>query len=162
MGDENFKLATKVVVDRYGSVVQALDAVPADIGAAASLHTHGWSDRLVAVFDGGGSVITAAKKVFVFVPFSCCIESVTLLADQSGSIVVDVWEVPYTSFPPTDTNSITASAPPTISGAVKSQDATLTGWNRALNENDVLCFNVDSCTSIQWAAIILKIGRTED
>ena len=111
--------------------------------------------------DGGGAVITTGIKGDVVVPFKCTITGVTMLADQSGSAVVDIWKDTYANYPATDADSITASAPPTISAAVKSQDTTLTGWTTTLNEGDVLRFNVDSCSTIQRINLVLSVTRAD-
>ena len=84
----------------------------------------------------------------------------TALADQTGSIVVDIWKDTYANFPPTDADSITASAPPTISTATKAQDATLTGWTTSIAAGDILRFNVDSVTSIQRVTLSLKVTKS--
>lgn len=118
---------------------------------------------LIAVpflIDGGGSAITTGIKGDTMIPFACTINSVTMLADQTGSVVVDIWKDTYANFPPTDADSITASAVPTISSAVKSQDATLTGWTTSVAAGDILRFNVDSASTITRVTIILQVTRT--
>lgn len=119
-------------------------------------------DKVVINFiiDGGGSTITTGKKGYVEIPFAMTIEGVTMLADQSGSIVVDIWKDTFANFPPLDGDSITASAVPTISAAVKSQDLTLTGWTTAVVAGDVVGFNVDSITTIQRVTIALRGKKT--
>lgn len=112
------------------------------------------------IIDGGGSAITTGEKGHLEIPFACTINRVTMMADQSGSIVVDIWKDTYANFPPTDADSITASAPPTISSAQKSQDDTLTGWTTAISADDILAFNVDSCTTITRVTISLQVTRT--
>jgi len=115
---------------------------------------------LTFIIDGAGSAITTGQKGHLEVPFACTIKQVTMLADQTGSIVVDIWKDTYANFPPTDADSITASAPPTISSAQKSQDSTLTGWTKSISAGDILAFNVDSCTTITRVTISLKVERT--
>ena len=115
---------------------------------------------LTFIIDGGGSAITTGQKGHLEIPFACTIKQVTMLADASGSIVVDIWKDTYANFPPTDADSITASAPPTISSAQKSQDATLTGWTKAISAGDILAFNVDSCATIKRVTISLKVERS--
>lgn len=115
---------------------------------------------LTLIIDGGGSAITTGQKGHLEVPFACAISRVTMLADQTGSIVVDIWKDTYANFPPTDADSITASAPPTISSAVKSQDSTLTGWTKAIAAGNILAFNVDSCATITRVTISLKVTRS--
>jgi hypothetical protein len=71
---------------------------------------------------------------------------------------VDVWKDTYTNFPPTDADTITASAPVTITASgTKSEDNTLTGWTTAIAADDILRFNVDSVTSIQRLTISLEV-----
>jgi hypothetical protein len=94
------------------------------------------------------------------VPFACTINSVTLLADQTGSVVIDIWKDTYANFPPTVADSICASAKPTISSGVKSEDTTLTGWTTSIAAGDVLYFNVDSCSTITNVVLILKVTKT--
>jgi len=115
---------------------------------------------LTFIIDGGGSAITIGQKGHLEIPFACTIQRVTMLADVSGSIVVDIWKDTYANFPPMDADSITASAPPTISAAQKSQDSTLTGWTTAIVAGDILAFNVDSCSTITRVTISLKVERS--
>ena len=112
------------------------------------------------LIDGSGAAITTGVKGDVLFNFGCTINSATLLADQSGSIVVDVWKDTYANYPPTAADKITASAPPTISTATKSQDTTLTGWTKTISANDTLRFNVNSATTITRATLILGFTRT--
>lgn len=109
------------------------------------------------IIDGGNSVIMTGIKHYIRIPFSCTIISVTLLADQTGSIVVDIWKDTYANFPPTDADSITASTPPTISGNIKSEDVVLSGWTTTINAGDILGFNVDSITAINRVTVQLEV-----
>lgn len=113
-----------------------------------------------ATIDGGGSAITTGIKGDVVIPYDGTITGVTLLADQTGSIVVDLWKDTYANFPPTDADSITAAATPTISAALKATDTTLTGWTTAVSEGDIVRFNVDSASTITRLYMIIEIDRT--
>ena len=112
------------------------------------------------VIDGGGSAITTGIKGDLEVPFACTITAVRLLADQSGSIVVDLWVDSYANFPPTDADSITASAPPTISSATKSENTTLTGWTPGITAGSIIRVNVDSITSITRVTGAITCAKT--
>jgi hypothetical protein len=112
------------------------------------------------IIDGGGSAITTGVKGYIEVPFAATIVAVTTLLDQSGSIVVDIWKDTYANYPPVDADSITASAPPTVSAATKATDSTLTGWTTSITANDILGFNVDSITTATRATIALRLRRT--
>lgn len=111
--------------------------------------------------NGGGAVITTGTiGVGLRVPFACTITSATLLADQTGSIVVDIWKDTYANYPPTVADSICASAKPTISASNKSVDTTLTGWTVNIAAGDVLYFNVDSCSTITNCVLVLGVTKT--
>jgi len=127
---------------------------------AARLPSNQKVATIIFIIDGGASAITTGEKGHLEIPFACTIQQVTMLADQSGSIVVDIWKDTYANFPPTDADSITASAPPTINSAQKSQDSTLSGWTTSIASGDVLSFNVDSCTTITRCTISLKVIKT--
>jgi hypothetical protein len=127
---------------------------------AVSLDSNMKTASITYIIDGGGSAITTGIKGDLEIPFDCTINQVTMLADQTGSAVVDIWKDTYANFPPTDADSITASAVPTISSATKSQDATLTGWTTTVTAGNILRFNVDSASTITRLTISLKVTRT--
>lgn len=131
---------------------EAVDAIEADGNLPVAAITF--------IIDGGGSAITTGEKGHLRIPFACTINEVTMMADRSGSIVVDIWKDTYANFPPDNTDSITASAPPTITTAQKSTDSTLTGWTTAIGAGAILAFNVDSVTDIQRVTIALKVTKT--
>jgi len=110
--------------------------------------------------DGGEQAITAGLKTFFEVPFACELVSNRLLADPSGSIVIDIWKSTYTNLPAEVADTITASAKPTLSSAQKSEDATLTGWTKTLNAGDWLYIYVDSATTVEFVTLSLVVRRT--
>jgi hypothetical protein len=97
-------------------------------------------------------------KGYIEIPFACTITGWTLLADVSGSIVFDVWKDTYANYPPVVGDSITASAKPTISSAIKNQSTTLTGWTISVTAGDILAFNVDSVSTIKKISMNLKVS----
>jgi len=137
--------------DRYTDA-EAVDAIEADGNLPVASITF-----IIGII---GTVITTGLKGDLEIPFACTINRVTMLANKSGSIVVDIWKQAYADYPPEDAQSITASAPPTITTAEKSQDSTLTGWTTAIAAGDCLRFNVDSITTIEQVTISLKVTKT--
>lgn len=133
-------------------------------GATGSTGLPGSAAAIEFIIDGGGSAITTGIYGDIVVPFACTIVSSTLLADRSGSIVVNVWKCSYANFDdsahPVVGDKITASAPPTISSAVKAQNSTLTGWTTSLSAGDVLRFNVDSAATVQRVSLVLAVTRS--
>jgi hypothetical protein len=111
------------------------------------------------IIDGGGSVISTGVKGDITIPFACTITGAILLADQSGSIVVDIWKDTYANYPPTVADTITASAKPTLSSATKSTDSTLTGWTTSVAAGDVLRYNVDSVATVTRVLVSLTATR---
>ncbi len=146
--------------------VTASDPLPktlsgdATLAASGALTLSSKKSSITFIIDGGGSALTTGVKGYLEIPFACTIDQVTMLAEVSGSAVVDIWKDTYANYPPIDADSITASAVPTISTAVKSQDATLTGWTTAITAGDILGFNVDSATTITLLTISLEVTRT--
>ena len=137
-------------INASSSATVFLSVLAADISGVA----------LGYAIDGGGAVIaTGVAGSGVQAPFACTIDSVTLLADVSGSIVIDIWKDTYANYPPTVADSICASAKPTLSSAIKAEDTTLTGWTKTVAAGDVLYFNVDSCSTITKVSLILKATK---
>lgn len=128
--------------------------------AIARLPTGVKTVTITFIIDGGGSAITTGEKGHLEIPFACTINQCTMMADQSGSIVVDIWKDTYANFPPTNADSICTETPPTITDAQKSQDTTCMDWNNAITAGDILAFNVDSCTTITRVTISLKVTKT--
>lgn len=112
---------------------------------------------IVWAISGSGATITTGSKFGLTVDYACTISQWTIVGDQSGSIVIDVWKLAFNQDNnPTVANTITASAKPTVSSHKGAQSSTLTGWTTSISAGDTLFFNVDSVTSMQFATISLK------
>ena len=114
---------------------------------------------LVFIIDGGGSAITTGVKGHLEVPFTCTLKQVSLLADQVGSIKIDIWKDTYDHYPPNNGDSICGGNEPEIVGGRRHRDSALSGWTKALNTGDILAFNIDSCTTITRAVVCLKVTK---
>lgn len=162
--EHTLTLDTGKLLGRSSAGTGAAEEITLGTGLALSSGTLTASGGVAAVgytINGQDSVIaTGVAGVGLFVPFACTINSVTLLANLTGSIVIDIWKDTYANFPPTVADSICASAKPTISSGVKSEDTTLTGWTTSIAAGDVLYFNVDSCSTITNVVLILKVTKT--
>lgn len=120
-----------------------------------------------AIFNGSSSVLTTGTKwtTRAQIPYDGTIVSARLVADQAGDLVIDIWKTTYALFDggathPVDADSITASAPPTLSSGLKSEDTTLTGWNKTITAGDWLVCNIDSVATITNATLVLDIDKT--
>lgn len=117
------------------------------------------TDQITVLIDGGGSAISTGTKMYVPVEWAGTITQSTLLCDQSTTTTIDVWKDTYANYPPTDADSITASAVPGTSAALKDQDGTLTGWTTAITAGDILGFNVDANDNATFCTLSLKVTR---
>jgi hypothetical protein len=98
----------------------------------------------IAVFNIPG---TSADNTVVdsYVPAAATITGVVVTTSgASCSAVVDIWSQAYADFPPENAQTITASAPPTLTTAQMSKDETLAGWTTAVAADTVLRANLDS------------------
>ena len=152
--------ASHDLVVKPGSDLTADRILTVTTGDAARSITLPIQGTIGIVIDGGGSAVTTGVKGYIRAHRAGTIVSATLLADQSGSVVIDVWKDTLANYPPTDADTITASAPPTISSDTDSEDTTLTGWTTSFSEGDVFGFNVDSATTITRVTLALKVQYT--
>lgn len=109
--------------------------------------------------DGGGSAITTGVKGYVEIPYDGTITGWTILADQTGSCVIDVWKDTYANFPPTVADTIAGSEKPTLSSAIKNEDLTLTTWTTSVTTGDIIAFNVDSASTVTRVTLSIKITK---
>jgi hypothetical protein len=124
--------------------------------------TNNIRDVAIPVVIGNGvDVISTGIVGYLEVPFACTIVAVRLLAKEAGAIVVDIWKDTYANYPPTDADTITASAVPTITATnIKSEDVTLTEWTTSIAAGNILGFNVDSVTTCTQVTLSLTVRRT--
>lgn len=121
----------------------------------------GFSDAAISfTIDGGGAAIATGQKGHIEVPFDMTVTGWTIVADQSGSIVVDVWKDTYANFPPTVADTIAGSEKPTLSSAQKNQDLSLSSWATTLTKGDILAFNVDSASTVTRVTVSIRGTRT--
>lgn len=113
--------------------------------------------QAVFVIDGGGSVIdTGEANASLIIPTDGEFLSVTLLAGQLGSIVLDIWKSDYTNYPPNAGGSIVGANPPMITADIKSTDSLLTGWDKDIQGGDIFKVSVTSVSSIQYLTVVLE------
>jgi hypothetical protein len=109
------------------------------------------------VMDNGGYPLVAGTIYRMKVDYGGTIQTVELVANQTGSIVIDIWKKAYASLPATVSDTITASAKPTLSSALTYQDVTLSGWTKTITAGDYLYFKIDSATTVTAVTISLKV-----
>src|SRR5208283_588397 len=116
------------------------------------------------VISGGGQAISTGLAGWLQAEYAGTINSVTLICDQTGSIVVDVWKCTYAQWSPGTHpvvgDSICSTYLPTVTSGVKYTDSTLTGWTTTINAGDIITFNVKSCTTTTLCTIAFKITKS--
>lgn len=121
-----------------------------DVGEIQAVYFH---------LEGGGVPILANQLVDLpALPFAAEVVETTIVADASGSIVVDVQRASFADYP--TFVSIAGSAQPTLALAQKSHDTLLTGWtSKILAAGDVLRARVVSATSVTRVTVTLWIKK---
>jgi hypothetical protein len=113
---------------------------------------------ITTIFDGGGAVIVAPFTRYLFIPFAAVITGWALMADQVGSISVDVWKVPFASFPPLVGNSITGGNAPALVSQASAFAQAISGWTTTqINAGDCLAYRVVSATTVQAVTFELTV-----
>lgn len=134
-------------------------------GSSGSSGTSGSSPTALGSFgitiDAGSSVITTGIKGYVEIPYSGTITGWTIVGNDTGSIVIDVWKTSYAGAPPTVANSIAGTSKPTMSSVKKNQDLTISGWSStSVSAGDIIGFNVDSVSTLSRVNLSIKITKS--
>ncbi len=130
-------------------------------GTTWEVITNGTYFTINFIIDGGGETITTGIKGDIIVDVDATILGVTLLADQSCTMAVDIWKDTYANFPPDNDDSITdAGTTPTTSAGTKAQDGTMTSWTTTISAAEILRFNVDANDNATRMTVSIKCKRT--
>lgn len=111
-------------------------------------------------FDGGGSAIAAGQEFTMRVEHGVTFDSWYMMADQTGSIQIDVWVDTWANYPPTNVDTITGAGTPNIVADDNNSAVTLFGWSPTILDGDVMTFHVDSCSTIERCTLILVGTKT--
>jgi hypothetical protein len=109
-----------------------------------------WGDCVQA------SSVVAGTVSYVRVPYGGTIRSWSLVATVASTATFDIWKL--NAALPTVTNTITASAKPSLTTATTNFSATLTGWTTAVTAGDVFGFRLDTLTSGTPTSITLVLN----
>jgi hypothetical protein len=130
------------------------DAAQATATAAANA-----SSGFSFVIDGGGAPILTGFKGFVEMPYNMWVTGWTVVADQSGTIGLDVYKSNgYSGFPTVP--SVSDADRPTLPSAQKNRNTNITAWtDQQFNKGDLVGFNVHAAGVVQIATISLSGTR---
>ena len=113
----------------------------------------------IVTMDGGTFVLATGIAARFLIPKPLELQQVTLLADQTGSIVVDVWAEDEALSPPTVADTIAGTEKPTLATAQKNEDLALTTWIN-IAAGDWVGFNVDSIATVQRVTVAIRGKKT--
>lgn len=108
-----------------------------------------------ATFDGSGFTPVVGSVGYIVVPFSGTIDRWDIVADVSGSAVIDVWKAAGAI--PVNANSIAGSEKPTLTAQQLNNDTTLTTWTTAVTAGDVFGFELESVTTCTRLTVEVRI-----
>jgi hypothetical protein len=156
------------------SVSPALTGIPTAPTAAAGTNTtqiattqyvvSASSGEIVINIGNGTSIITTGEKLTarLILPklFSGTLTGWTLVSDTSSTTTIDIWKVPYASYPATNANSICGGFEPALSGTDKNTDSDITNWSDlTLSGDDQIGVNVDTNNNAKWILLTLTYTR---
>ncbi len=114
---------------------------------------------VVTIGDGSNAITTSpAVKGYLPISFAGTLTGWAIVADASGSAVVDVWKAAGSV--PTNSDSIAGSEKPTLSAAQLASDASLTTWTTSFAAGDIFGFEVESASTVKQITITLSFTKT--
>jgi hypothetical protein len=125
-------------------------------GTLTTTRVIGETTILPVIIDGSGAAIAAGVKLDLPVPYNGTITGWDVMANESGSIVVDLWKDTYANYPPTVADTMTGADKPTLASV---QKATKSGLTWAVTQGDVIRVNVDSATTVTRVLVALKVTK---
>jgi hypothetical protein len=145
-----------------GSVYKATPLTALNAGAGGFVvDTVGVNNNIAEiefVIDGGGSAITTGNKGWLYIPWPATIFFTRLMADQSGSIVIDILRSTGGAFP--SVSMVGGGNKPTLSAAQTSFVAP-SGWTSVvLARDDWIAFNVTSVATVTKVTLGLDVSRS--
>lgn len=115
-------------------------------------------------FDAGSvdapSIVGVGTKGFTRVPFACTITGYTIQTGVAATVVLDVWKIAAGTAEPTNSNSVTASAKPTLTADDVVHSTTLTGWTTSVAAGDLIGWEVESNDVAKFIGFSLDFDRT--
>jgi len=107
------------------------------------------------VIDSGSFSMLAGNKGSLTVDVSGVLESIVILSDQQGDLILDIKKSNYSIFP--TFTSIVGGVYPSFTNAQKVRDDNLIGWDKTIVAGDILTFDVIAVNNINRFLISLKL-----
>lgn len=108
---------------------------------------------------GGAAYATGTREGAIPLPYNLTINRVSLFHDQSSTTTIDLWVDTAANWPPTDADSITASAPLATTATTYVDNFTKTGWTTDLASLSLMRVNVDANDNATWSLVFIRWSR---
>ena len=129
---------------------------PAGPTGAPGTSTGSQYGSFMYIIDGGGSVPSTGLRGTIHVPTACHITGWSLIADATGSAVVDVLKSTYAAFP--SNTSICSTDRPTLASVQNNENLAVSVWSNSLTAGDVLQMNLVSVTTCKRLCLTLFVS----
>jgi hypothetical protein len=133
----------------------SLNATSASISSFATNIPNNLKTARFEIGVSSNAAITTGAKGRKTVPYSGSIIGWKLISDLSTTTTVDIWKT--NNAIPTGANSITGSAPISLTASQLNTSTTLTGWTTTVLPNDVFILYVGSNNNANYIALELDI-----
>lgn len=111
---------------------------------------------IMFLIDNGSNTITPGKQGSITIDTNGMIESWTILSEETGNIAIDIKKTSYLDYP-NNFSSIVGTNFPQLINQNKGKSDNLDTWDKYLNVNDILEFEVLSAFGIKSCTISLKL-----
>lgn len=107
-------------------------------------------------FDGGGNALTSGKIIYLSnIPYGGTITAATMIADQSCSATVDIWETTSGSVP-TIANTITDNDLVTLSSQQQATTS-VSAWTTSITAGNVMAAKLTTTATCQFINVGLQV-----
>jgi len=106
--------------------------------------------------DGAGNVLTTGVKGYIWCPYAGRVQAWYVVADQPGSIQMDVWKVAGPAIP-TGANSIVGADFPTLAAQQAASNTVLTLWSLPVSVGDMFGFSINSVATIKRVTLVVRV-----
>lgn len=111
------------------------------------------------VIGGGGVAITPGVKGYLSLPYAAVIGSWSIMADQSGSISIDVWRL-NAGIPLLANSIVGGGTKPNLSSAQAAFSVTPSGWtSTVLAPGDIIGFFVNTSSVVTQVTISINLVK---
>lgn len=106
------------------------------------------------------ALVAVGTKGYIRAPYDATITGYTILTDTSATVTLDVWKIASGTALPTNSNSITASAKPTLTADDVIHSTTLTGWTTSVTAGDLIAWEVEANNNAHMIVFLLEFTHT--